>query len=142
MKVNPVGDQTGCSSTRAEFQVVARKGVILVGLGEMAIMLAGRLDQVGQAVVLVGQDGGRERGIRQANLAICEGDPTSPSILAAALVAMSGSDEVNRVTCRLAAEQFAVCSDTTTGFKPDGIKAYVFSLVIRIPAAAILQMIV
>jgi Kef-type K+ transport system membrane component KefB/Trk K+ transport system NAD-binding subunit len=92
-----------------------RQGVILVGLGEMSILLAERLRQLGEQVVVVGVDRGRRRSNRRQDLTLIEGDPTTPEVLAkagaastTALVATSSDDEVNLAVCRLASEQFGV----------------------------------
>lgn len=92
-----------------------RQGVILVGLGEMSILLAERLRQLGERVVVVGVDRGRRRSNRRQDLALIEGDPTTPEVLAkagaastTALVATSSEDAVNLAVCRLAGEQFGV----------------------------------
>jgi Trk K+ transport system NAD-binding subunit len=96
-------------------EVKDRRGVILVGLGEIPSLLAERLRQSEEQVVMVGLDRGRRRQGRQQNLPIFEGDPTTPEVLekagaasAAAVVAMSTYDEVNLAACRLASETFGV----------------------------------
>lgn len=92
-----------------------RQGTILVGLGELATLLAERLRQVGEPVTLIGLDRGRVRGMRRRDLPVIEGNPASPSALeqagassAAALVALTEQDDVNLAACRLASETFGV----------------------------------
>lgn len=95
--------------------IVARRGVILVGLGELATLLAERLRQAGEPVTLIGLNRRRAQRIRRRNLPVIEGNPADPSVLeaagaasAAALVAISEQDETNLAACRLACEVFDV----------------------------------
>lgn len=92
-----------------------RRGVIIVGLGEMPSLLAERLRQSGEMVKMVGLDRGRKRQKRRQDLPVLEGDPTQAEVLAAAgaasaatLVAMSTYDEVNIAACRLANDRFGI----------------------------------
>jgi len=93
----------------------ARQGTILVGLGEMPVLLAKRLMQTGTQVTMVGMNRGRKRGSRVQDLPVIEGDPTDPQVLAGAgaasaraLVAASTYDEINLQVCRLAAQEFNI----------------------------------
>jgi Trk K+ transport system NAD-binding subunit len=93
----------------------ARQGTILVGLGEMPVLLAKRLMQTGTQVTMVGMNRGRKRGARVQDLPVIEGDPTDPQVLAGAgaasaraLVAASTYDEINLQVCRLAAQEFNI----------------------------------
>jgi Kef-type K+ transport system membrane component KefB len=95
--------------------IVARRGVILVGLGELAALLAERLRQAGEPVTLIGLNRRRAQRMRRRNLPVIEGNPADPSVLeaagvasAAALVAISEQDETNLAACRLACEVFDV----------------------------------
>jgi Kef-type K+ transport system membrane component KefB len=95
--------------------IVARQGVILVGLGELATLLAERLRQAGEPVTLIGLNRRRAQRMRRRNLPVIEGNPADPSVLeaagaasAAALVAISEQDETNLAACRLACELFDV----------------------------------
>jgi Kef-type K+ transport system membrane component KefB/Trk K+ transport system NAD-binding subunit len=90
-----------------------RHGILLVGLGQLSILLAERLRRSGERVTLVGADRGRLDIIRQRGLAAIEGDPATPEILqaanaasAATLIALSSRDEVNLAVCRLAQAMF------------------------------------
>ncbi len=92
-----------------------RQGVILVGLGEMPILLAKRLIQADTPVTVVGKNRGRDRGERRQDLPVLEGDPTDPAVLAEAgaatakaLVAASTYDDINLQACRLAAREFEI----------------------------------
>jgi Trk K+ transport system NAD-binding subunit len=93
----------------------ARRGIILAGLGELSILLARRLRQSDEPVILVGQDPDRLRDVRRRNLPVIEGSPADPSVLeqagaaaAEALVALTLRDDVNLAACRLAGERFGV----------------------------------
>jgi CPA2 family monovalent cation:H+ antiporter-2 len=95
--------------------IVARQGVILVGLGELATLLAERLRQAGEPVTLIGLNRSRAQRMRRRNLPVIEGNPADPSVLeaagaasAAALVAISEQDETNLAACRVACEVFDV----------------------------------
>lgn len=95
--------------------VTTRQGVIVVGLGEIPILLAERLRQTGEHVTMVGRDRSRKRQLQRRDLVFVEGDPTTPEVLeaagaatAAALIAVSTYDEVNLGTCRLASERFGI----------------------------------
>ncbi len=92
-----------------------RQGIILVGLSEMPILLAERLQQTGEQLTLIGLDRRQTRRAERRNLPVIEGDPTDPTVLAAAgadsataLVAVSPSDEINMMACCLAGEKFGV----------------------------------
>ena len=92
-----------------------RQGTILVGLGEMPVLLAKRLMQAGTQVTVVGMNRGRKRGSRRQDLPVVEGDPGDPQILAdagaasaRALVAASTYDETNLQACRLAVQEFKI----------------------------------
>jgi Kef-type K+ transport system membrane component KefB len=92
-----------------------REGVILVGLGELSILLAERLRQGGELVTLVGLDGDRVKGTRRRDFLVFEGNPADTSVLekagaasAAALVALTSRDEMNLAACRLAGDAFGI----------------------------------
>jgi Kef-type K+ transport system membrane component KefB len=92
-----------------------REGVILVGLGELSILLAERLRQGGELVTLVGLDGDRVKGTRRRDFLVFEGNPADTSVLekagaasAAALVALTSRDEMNLAACRLAGDTFGI----------------------------------
>jgi CPA2 family monovalent cation:H+ antiporter-2 len=93
----------------------SREGVILVGLGELSILLAERLRQGGELVTLVGLDGDRVKAIRRRDFLVFEGSPADPTVLgkagaasAAALVALTSRDEMNLAACRLAGDTFGI----------------------------------
>lgn len=92
-----------------------RQGIIMVGLGEVSILLAERLLESGEQVTIVGLDRGRKRSARRQDFPMIEGDPTDPQLLAAAgastaaaLIAMSTYDEINQRVCQMAGEQFNI----------------------------------
>jgi len=92
-----------------------RRGVILVGLGELSALLAERLRQAGEQVTLVGLDQGRVNEIKRRKLPVVVGSPVDASVLeragaasAAALVSLTARDDVDAATCRLAGERFGI----------------------------------
>jgi Trk K+ transport system NAD-binding subunit len=92
-----------------------RQGIIVVGLGEIPILLAERLHSSGKKVTLVGNDPVQVRRIRRKQLSVVKGDPGTVKALKAAggehaelLMAASTYDEVNLSACRLAKESFAI----------------------------------
>ena len=96
-------------------EVETRQGVIIVGLGEMATLLAERLLKAGEPVTVVGFDRGRKRPTRRQDLPVVAGDPTKPDVLAKvgaasarALIAMSTYDDLNLTVCRLAKKTFDI----------------------------------
>ena len=95
--------------------MTARRGVILVGLGELSALLAERLRQAGERVTLVGSDPERAQEMRRRKLPVVEGDPTDPSVLeeagaasAAAIVSLTAHSQTDLRTCRLADERFGI----------------------------------
>ncbi len=92
-----------------------RQGVILVGLGELSVLLAERLRQCGEQVTLVGLDRGRIKEMNRRDLPVIEGSPDEPSVLeragaasAGALVSLAANDEIDLATCRLAGDRFGI----------------------------------
>jgi Kef-type K+ transport system membrane component KefB/Trk K+ transport system NAD-binding subunit len=92
-----------------------RHGVILVGLGELSALLAERLRQAGEQVILVGLDQARVSEIKRRKLPVVVGSPADASVLeragaasAAALVSLTARDDVDAATCRLAGERFGI----------------------------------
>jgi Kef-type K+ transport system membrane component KefB/Trk K+ transport system NAD-binding subunit len=95
--------------------VLERRGVILVGLGELSALLAERLRGAGEQVTLVGLSPERVEEMRRRNLPVIEGSPADPSVLeragaasAVALVSLTARDEMDLAACRLAGERFGV----------------------------------
>ena len=118
--------------------VAIRQGTILVGLGEMPILLAKRLLETETQVTIVGLDRGRKRGLRQQDLSVLEGDPTDLQVLAQvgaasakALVAASTNNEINLQVCRLAAQEFNIPHLVAYASDPD-IAAQMLKLGVRV----------
>jgi Kef-type K+ transport system membrane component KefB/Trk K+ transport system NAD-binding subunit len=94
-----------------------RRGIILVGLGEIPVLLAERLHNAGKEVTLVGTDQVQVRRLRKRKLKVVKGDPALLRTLRSAgadtaemLMAVSTYDEVNLAACRHAHETFGVPS--------------------------------
>lgn len=92
-----------------------RKGVILVGLGELSAVLAQRLRQAGERVTMVGLNPERVKEMERRGLAVIEGNPADSFALeragagqAAALVSATAQDEIDLAACRLAGERFGI----------------------------------
>ena len=92
-----------------------RNGVILVGLGEMSALLAERLLQTGEQVMVVGIDERRVGEMRRRGHQVLAADPTEPGTLekagactAASLIAVTARDDVNLEVCRIAQQQFHI----------------------------------
>jgi Kef-type K+ transport system membrane component KefB/Trk K+ transport system NAD-binding subunit len=94
-----------------------RKGIILVGLGEIPVLMAERLHKAGKAVTLVGTDQTQVQRLRKRKLKVVKGDPGLLRTLRRAgadtaelLIAVSTYDEVNLAACRHAYETFGIPS--------------------------------
>lgn len=96
---------------------VKRRGIILVGLGEISVLLARRLLQTSRNVTMLGRDPERAEFIKEHGNAVrvIQGDPCQADALieagaetAAALIAASTYDDVNLGACRLAVERFNI----------------------------------
>jgi len=92
-----------------------RDGIILVGLGEIPVLLAERLYNSGKTVTLVGTDQVQIRRLRKRKLKVVTGDPGILRTLRRAgadtaeqLIAVSSYDEVNLAACRHASETFGI----------------------------------
>ena len=92
-----------------------RRGVILVGLGQLPILLAERLRQSGEQVTLVGTDRTRVSEVKRRGLTVVQGDPVDAEVLRAAgaelaktLIAAGSVDDVNLAACWLAREIFGI----------------------------------
>ncbi len=93
----------------------ARQGVILVGLGELSVLLAERLRREGEPVTLIGLDRERVQEMNRRDLPVIKGSPADSAVLekagaasAAALIALTTRDKSNLAVCRLAGEAFGV----------------------------------
>lgn len=94
-----------------------RRGIILVGLGEIPVLLAERLHSSGKDVTLVGTDQAQIRRLLKRKLKVVKGDPALLRTLRSAgadtaemLMAVSTYDEVNLAACRHAYETFGIPS--------------------------------
>jgi Kef-type K+ transport system membrane component KefB len=92
-----------------------RQGVILVGLGDIPVLLAERLQSAGKRVTLIGVDTQQIRRIRGRKLKVIKGEPDKPKVMESAgaasaelLIAVSTYDQVNLAACRLASDTFGV----------------------------------
>jgi Kef-type K+ transport system membrane component KefB/Trk K+ transport system NAD-binding subunit len=92
-----------------------RRGVILVGLGELSALLAERLRGAGEQVTLVGLSPERVEEMRRRDLPVVEGSAADPSVLeragaasALALISLTARDGMDLAACRLAGERFAI----------------------------------
>lgn len=92
-----------------------RQGVILVGLNPLSILLAERLRQTGEDVILVGTTSERIVELQRRDLQAIMGDPGTPAALAeagaetaAALMAITSDDAINQTACRLGQETFGI----------------------------------
>ncbi len=92
-----------------------RRGVLVIGLGESAAMLAERLQRAGRTVTMIGRDAARAEQLRQRGLTTLVGDSTQPMALERAniavvktVIAVSTYDRVNLAASRLAKERFDV----------------------------------
>ncbi|MCB0193786.1 MAG: cation:proton antiporter [Anaerolineae bacterium] len=116
----------------------ARRGIIIVGLGEMPTLLAERLLKADEPVTVVGFDRGRKRPTRRQDLPVIAGDPTNPEVLAGvgaasarALIAMSTYDDLNLATCRLARKTFGIPQLVAQASDPD-VAAKLLTMDVRV----------
>jgi Trk K+ transport system NAD-binding subunit len=103
-----------------------RRGVLLVGLGQLSALLAERLRQTDEAVTLVGLDTSRAGELQQRGFLVIQGDPTEPEILhragaetAAALIAVTSQEEQNFKACRLGRDRFGIPNLIALPHDPD-----------------------
>lgn len=93
-----------------------RRGIILVGLGEMPALLARRMQRNGDPVTVVGRNPQRAQQLsHQQKLTIIVGDPRDPEVLrragaghARAMLAVSTYNDINLAATRLAVEEFGI----------------------------------
>jgi Kef-type K+ transport system membrane component KefB len=93
----------------------AREGVIILGGDQMAGILAQRLLEAGEKVVLVESDPEAVARLKQQNLPLLERDPTQEATLkeagaasAKALVGLCSMDESSMQVCALARERYGI----------------------------------
>ncbi|MGD2253173.1 MAG: cation:proton antiporter [Anaerolineales bacterium] len=93
----------------------AREGVIILGGDQMAGLLAQRLLEAGEKVVLVESDPEAVARLKQQNLPVLERDPSQEAALKAAgaasaeaLVGLCSMDESSMQVCALARERYGI----------------------------------
>ncbi len=94
---------------------VQRGRVLILGTDQLAMLLAQRLKQAGEEVVLLGRDQGQLRDLSTIGLRAVLGDAADLEVLrkagiaeARGLIAVTGSPELNLAVCRMAREEFNV----------------------------------
>ncbi len=99
----------------AQGRAVRRGGVLILGTDQLAMLLAQRLRQAGEAVILLGRDQEQLRHLSTIGLRSVLGDPSDPDVLrradiaeARGLIAVTGSPELNLAVCKIAREEFNV----------------------------------
>jgi Trk K+ transport system NAD-binding subunit len=92
-----------------------RKGVIILGTDQLAELLAGRLQQDGEAVTFISPDGRYGEHLSQSGLRVMNGNPLDAQVLdragacqAQALIVTSNAPETVLGACRLAQERFQI----------------------------------
>lgn len=94
---------------------VRRGSVLILGTGQLAMLLGQRLKQAGEDVILIGRDQEQLRHLSTIGLRSAPGDPSDPEVLrkadiadARGLIAVTGSPELNLTVCKIAREEFNV----------------------------------
>ena len=97
----------------AQASTAERGGVVILGTDQLAVLLGQRLKQAGEEVVFVGRDQERLRHLSSIGLRSVLGDASERGVLekaglpnARALIAVTGSAELNLAVCRIAREEF------------------------------------
>jgi Kef-type K+ transport system membrane component KefB/Trk K+ transport system NAD-binding subunit len=97
----------------AQASTAERGGVVILGTDQLAVLLGQRLKQAGEEVVFVGRDQERLRHLSSIGLRSVLGDASEVDMLqkaglatARALIAVTGSAELNLAVCRIAREEF------------------------------------
>ncbi|MGI8891474.1 MAG: monovalent cation:proton antiporter family protein [Chthoniobacterales bacterium] len=92
-----------------------RGGVLILGTGQLAMLLGQRLKQAGEEVILIGRDQEQLRHLSTIGLRSALGDPSDLEVLrkadiaeARGLIAVTGSEELNLAVCRIARKEFNV----------------------------------
>ena len=90
-----------------------RGGVVILGTDQLALLLGQRLKQAREEVVFIGRDQERLRHLSTIGLRSVLGDASDEEVLekaglatARALIAVTGSTELNIAVCRIAREKF------------------------------------
>jgi Kef-type K+ transport system membrane component KefB/Trk K+ transport system NAD-binding subunit len=97
----------------AQAGTAERGGVVILGTDQLAVLLGQRLKQAREEVVFVGRDQERLRHLSSIGLRSVLGDASERGVLekaglasARALIAVTGSAELNLAVCRIAREEF------------------------------------
>ncbi len=90
-----------------------RGGVVILGTGQLAMLLGQRLKQAGEEVIFIGPDSEQLRHLSAIGFRSSPGDPEAPQVLekaslaeARGLIAVSESSTLNLAICRVAREKF------------------------------------
>ncbi len=102
--------------TLPEVEEVARKGVLIIGGGDLAAMLAWRLYRRGEpCITILARRTEKLESSLPPHVRVLRDEPTEPQVLASAevgrcqaLIAASTDEEVNVAVARLAREEFGV----------------------------------
>lgn len=94
---------------------VSRRGVVVLGTGQLAVLLGQRLRQTGERVAYIGSDQNQLAHLAEQGFDVAYGDPANPDVLeqaglgtARALLAVTKRPEIMIAVCRLALNQFGV----------------------------------
>ncbi len=92
-----------------------RGGVVILGTGQLAMLLGQRLKQAGEEVTFIGRDQEQLRHLSTIGFRSIPGDAFDLELLrkanvanARGLIAVTGSPELNLAVCRMAREEFNV----------------------------------
>ncbi|MGI8436850.1 MAG: monovalent cation:proton antiporter family protein [Chthoniobacterales bacterium] len=103
-----------------------RGGVVILGTGQLAMLLGQRLKLAGEEVVFIGPDDEQLRHLSGIGFRSSPGNPEDLEVLqkarlpeARGLIAVSDSDERNLAVCRLAREEFNLPAIIARADKPE-----------------------
>ncbi|MDQ2659654.1 MAG: monovalent cation:proton antiporter family protein [Verrucomicrobiota bacterium] len=105
-----------------------RGGVVILGTGQLAILLGQRLKLAGEEVIFIGSDETQLRHLSTIGLRSAPGDPAAREVLekasiatARGLIAVTDSAELTVAVCRIAREEFNVPSIIARADDPETI---------------------
>jgi Kef-type K+ transport system membrane component KefB/Trk K+ transport system NAD-binding subunit len=94
-----------------------RRRVVILGTGQLAVLLGQRLRQSEEEVIFIGPDQAQLARLSEQGFDVCRGDPTDQHVLeqaglptARALLAVTKRPEIMSEVCRMAIGQFGVPS--------------------------------